>query len=63
MSFDFPLGQFTEIDQRNMANLKTRSSEDKVGVVTRKRNHIVDFILLEFEGFNDVLDFKFEQIY
>jgi hypothetical protein len=45
-----------------MTDFHAGRSQDEVGVETGESDVVVDLILLKGKGFDDVFDFKFEQI-
>ncbi len=63
MGLNLPLGKLAKIDQQDMSILNARSSHYKVSIVVGKRNQIVDFIFLEPESFNDMLNFHAEEVH
>ena len=56
MRFYLPLGQPPQIDQQDMPVVHSRSSHDKVVVVIRQRDQVIDLIFLKLEGFDDMLN-------
>lgn len=63
MSSNLSLSKFSEINQKHMAIFDTWSSQNRIGKIIGERNKVVDFIFLESEGLNNVLNFHTEQIY
>ena len=62
MGFDFPLGEFAEVDKGDIAHVFSRSCKNEVGVLTRKRDHIVYLIFFEGKGLDNVFDFEVEKV-
>lgn len=58
----FPFCKFSKVYQRDMSQLQTGGSQDKIVWTTRERNHIVDLIFFKFESLNNMFNLKFEQI-
>jgi hypothetical protein len=62
MRFYFPFCEFAEVDERDVSCFNTWCGHDEIGVVIGERNKIVDLILLELEGFDDMFDFQVEEV-
>lgn len=57
MGFDFPFGEFAEIDERDVTCFDAGSSQDEVVLGAGQGDQVVDLIFLKAKGFDDVLNF------
>lgn len=62
MSLNLPLGLAGEVDEEDMAIFDAGDCEEGVGVVVGEGDEAVDFVLLEAEGLDHVLDLHGEEV-
>ena len=62
MSLNFPLGEFAEVDERNVSDFDAGSGKNEIVTGAREGYHIIYLIFFKLEGFDDVFDFELEEV-